>query len=603
MFEKILTTIWEWIHQTCRRIRPFPRSSEVRKEESGETEYKIPEQAVPKPKEPPLQPPRRRRRENLSTNSKKKLHNIKPPREEPELTCKKLSGRWELVLFVPESCRIEDVQQSDTSIPSTNDEEYYVPIFSENLTVSYTNEKDNGEISLFDSKKPLIFRLRNPTEGRKVRGIAAGTKGRFVVFSPYNWKRKGHAPVSPEPCVDSRFQAHFFYSGGDDMEDIGGFEEYPVITSKRLKLKGGTQIFDDSQYEALYVGEPPQLEIDSNISYVQIGEEKSKGWAENFKREDFSLQKVLYERQGRFFIRIYDYKGSRVDSEGFRYCRNLQKIILNNKTYSQETFFVPSLNGYLPVALKFLSISGETIYPESKDASLTINEDGTVTIPPHKESKEIIFVLDGNVDIRIRLPWIWWRLDYANSHSDSWQDTPVAMTREEFQNYAAENATLKFLLPGRIKSGYFKIGFEDNLNRKLSVTDGLPLRNFIDYKEVRASSNSDVSLRIKFNEETILSLIHIAGTKTDLPAGKVSQEADKLIDYPSPSNLQIYASVKYNLNDLRRGKGFSCDELKEVGLSIADAKHLGVPFDKRRRSKHLINLKNLEESLKDARAE
>ena len=48
---------------------------------------------------------------------------------------------------------------------------------------------------------------------------------------------------------------------------------------------------------------------------------------------------------------------------------------------------------------------------------------------------------------------------------------------------------------------------------------------------------------------------------------------------------------------MREGRGFSLGELKAVGLSIEEAKKLGVPIDRRRRSTHEWNIKILQEYL------
>jgi len=48
----------------------------------------------------------------------------------------------------------------------------------------------------------------------------------------------------------------------------------------------------------------------------------------------------------------------------------------------------------------------------------------------------------------------------------------------------------------------------------------------------------------------------------------------------------------------RSGKGFSQDELSEVGLSPRQALRLGVPIDARRRSKHRENVEALRKYLK-----
>ncbi len=45
----------------------------------------------------------------------------------------------------------------------------------------------------------------------------------------------------------------------------------------------------------------------------------------------------------------------------------------------------------------------------------------------------------------------------------------------------------------------------------------------------------------------------------------------------------------------RPARGFSLGELKEAGLTIAEARRLGIPVDTRRKSKHEENVKRLKE--------
>ena len=49
--------------------------------------------------------------------------------------------------------------------------------------------------------------------------------------------------------------------------------------------------------------------------------------------------------------------------------------------------------------------------------------------------------------------------------------------------------------------------------------------------------------------------------------------------------------------NLRRGRGFSLNELKEAGISVQKAKKLGIPIDFRRRSTREWNVETLRKYL------
>ena len=55
--------------------------------------------------------------------------------------------------------------------------------------------------------------------------------------------------------------------------------------------------------------------------------------------------------------------------------------------------------------------------------------------------------------------------------------------------------------------------------------------------------------------------------------------------------------VKGMRGKMRKGKGFSLDELREVGLNARQAKKLGIAVDKRRRSVREENIELLKQFL------
>ena len=70
---------------------------------------------------------------------------------------------------------------------------------------------------------------------------------------------------------------------------------------------------------------------------------------------------------------------------------------------------------------------------------------------------------------------------------------------------------------------------------------------------------------------------------------------------------EIAPIVRRKLKDgriiTRKGRGFSLNELKEAGVTIDVAKKLGIPVDKRRRSRREENVKALKEFVEKALSE
>jgi ribosomal protein L13E len=62
-------------------------------------------------------------------------------------------------------------------------------------------------------------------------------------------------------------------------------------------------------------------------------------------------------------------------------------------------------------------------------------------------------------------------------------------------------------------------------------------------------------------------------------------------------NNKINATVQSPARDhhLRKGYGFSLDEIKEAGLKVEEAKQLGINIDYRRRTSYDINIEKLKE--------
>jgi large subunit ribosomal protein L13e len=64
----------------------------------------------------------------------------------------------------------------------------------------------------------------------------------------------------------------------------------------------------------------------------------------------------------------------------------------------------------------------------------------------------------------------------------------------------------------------------------------------------------------------------------------------------------IKAKVPKHPDRQRLGRGFSRDELKKAGTSLAEALKLGIPIDPRRKTMHEDNVAVVETFLKDRKA-
>ncbi len=503
----------------------------------------------------------------------------------PELICYKPPGsrQWEIVLSVPQECNIVEVRHNDTPLSTANGE--YRPLsFSGVLSVKYDDLKPD-EFPLSDGKTPLIFKLRGDWEGtgRKMRDI---TQGHFIVIAPGEWTRTGHVSVEAQGCADTKYLAHYFFQNKNDpTTDVGDFKEYDMTLTQTGIQLSGTCIFDDSKDGDLFAGSVPRLNSASGILWVRMGEEKQGGWpGENFKPAEKSLADVLNGREGRFFIRVYDEETKLIDSQEFRYCSVLSEIRVNGEQYTQDMVLPPPSDGHAPTTLQFVGIDGNTIHPVLSQSNLytTMGSDGVVTVAPDPDGDEIACSLKsntGSVDVVIKLPRIWWRIERDDGDTNDWHDTPTVMTRDEFRQHANAGAVMRLHLPPYIRR--IHAGFGDDLDRSIPVENGLALEDFVDYAEIDNFLTEDASFRVQCDGEIVLTLIRVTA---DLPPTQ-----------PDAPQKNFCARVKCASGGWRRGKGFSRGELRDAGFSYIDAVCLRIPIDKRRHSIHYTNIETLRE--------
>ena len=426
----------------------------------------------------------------------------------PELICRRVpaSTTWEIILRADEECQLAAVHLDGEPLDRTA-HECRVPSLTRRLIVSCQYEQ-RYEVPLFEDD-PLIFKLRKNWfgEGRKIARI---TNGYFIIIVPSTWQRTGRAPVEPDGCADTEFLAHYFYRDATAThERVDGFHEWsgsPVAIGIELT---GRRVFDDSNEGDLFVGDALSLKPSPDVVSARVGEETKHGWGQTFTPDEQSLSEVLNDREGRFFLRVYDSEAQMLDSVAFRYLRNLERIRVNEVEYAQDTVLIPSPTGYPPTEARFVGADGSTIPPILTNNALQgVAPSGALVIPPRPDADRVSCRIEtdaSGVDIVLDLPRIWWRLEDDRADPSAWRDMPFTMTRQEFRKHAHSNVML-VLLSRRFSS--VCAGFDDERALpfgRISEDDRIPipLAHFVDYAQIDRRLNDDVRFNVEWAGEIV----------------------------------------------------------------------------------------------------
>ena len=513
----------------------------------------------------------------------------------PELTVRRAEV-WEVVLVAAsDDYQLERVEHDGAPL-SGNHRECNVPSFTGSLTVDFGRDKPL-ELPLAGDT-PMVFKLGVDWSGTG-RRVSAITLGHFIVIAPRDWTRTGRVPVEPEDCTDSGFHAHYFHRERGDTTDVGGFNEYGRPLTRAAAVLEGTAIFDDSNEGDLFGGpEAPTLTAPGAV-WARVGEEgKKKGWGQNFKLEDESLNEVLGGRQGRFYVRVYDEEPKLLDSCEFRYLRSLREISINGDPYTTDSVWAPAATGHVLANVRFVGIDGSSRFNLTAHSRGTVVEGGDrLLVEPHPDADSVSCTLtseDGSVDVVLDLPRIWWRIECDGADGDRWDDTPTELTRSEFAKHAAQGAAIRVRLPRMIRSAL--VGFEGDLQKQYQtgreadaryVTLLVPLPAFEFHPEIRKALPEDVSLNLECSG-TGVALVRVRRdpsptktiTATVTPVSTVCSDAAPV------------AYVHGGCGGWRRGKGFSRGEVQEAAGASTQGVMLcpAIRIDRRRRTTHPDNV-------------
>lgn len=429
------------------------------------------------------------------------------------VTCRKRGGRWELAV-VPR-CGVV-VRGSDGRPPAANGE--FVPnSFRGEVYVEDYAGSESQRFHLY-TDKPLVFQVgadwRSP--GRKVRGVGVG---HFVAIVPEEWTRWGRAPVDPEPCADAGFRVHYFYRTRGDAPGVHGFEQFGTVSTSVIELIG-ERLFDDSDQGELYVGRVPELRA-PGMAWARVGEEGQVGWGETYRLDSArTLEDVLGDRQGWFFVRVYrEGETAETDSVQFRYLAGLREIRVDGRPYTPETILAPGPRGHKVSRIEFLGAAGARVrvakmFGGGPGVAL---DDGTITCPADAQAGELRCRLAddrGAADVVIHLPRVWWRLERPGQSVESWRDRSVSLTRDGYRTLALDAVTATVAVPTRVAP--VGIGFDDvgrvpypgrRCGRRALCI--VPLRDFADHTEIDQRLFREVVLGARCGE-TIVDLLKVA---------------------------------------------------------------------------------------------
>ena len=350
-----------------------------------------------------------------------------------------------------------------------------------------------------------------------------------------------------------------------------------------------------------------------------------------------------------------------LDSTAFRYLRDLLQIRVNGTAYSEGLTVVPALSGHPPVEVRFVDTGGSTIAPILQTETLQVVEpSGVLLVPPNPDADRISCALatdTSRVDVVLELSRIWWRLEDGHSELGDWKDTPIVMTRQEFQRHAYSNVSVA-LLSRRFQS--VRVGFNDNLAQPYRRLIGderiaIPLDHFVDHAQIVQQLREDAHFNVEWagkivpiivvsadptpeilsftaepstvfaRQEVALKwtvrnagnalvsidpipevvgsdgIVTVRPTKTTrytltltIPgADGISGTVEVTVKQQSMMERRPTASVMSTGGGWRGGKGFSISEIQAAGVTVRGAVQRSIPIDRRRRTLHRANVERV----------
>lgn len=436
---------------------------------------------------------------------------LSPPTERATLRCRETAGVWEIFVALTEGREAVEAFHDNDEL-DLGDNEICISRFDGAVFVRY---EDNSvdRIQLADSSvgKPLFFRMRRNWEGEG-RLVGKPSAGYIVAIAPRDytgdWDDVVEADIEPEGCVDWDFQARFLFLEGTPPG---------AITPMRLD---GATLRDDSDtahHGKLYIGAPPKLSVDPQISVAVIVEETGvracNMWVQDFQPHNQSIKSVLDGREGRFSVRTYR-DGILHESTPYRYFHSLRHITLDGQphtAYADTVAFPDKGDGtHRAIELRFVSNKGDLLRPTAATATaadsdetteLQVTDAGVVVVPPLPQSEAVECKFPNRASITLAIPRVWWRKTDENGAAGDWGGAVISIPRSEFARLLKTRLEIKTL--SWVKSVF--MGFGDRTDIEVRAVQGrasVELISFANAEELEGTLEEDLFLNIRINGQS-----------------------------------------------------------------------------------------------------
>jgi len=545
-----------------------------------------------------------RRRGSIKRHKIEKTPGTKPRSLKPEIVCWNKGWRWIVGIEVPEGLETLSVAQNEKLLEQDNTYGLRYCLKHAEGTVKVTWTEGEKDIPLVGAgRNCLIFKMRKEWKGLG-RLVRRPTTGYYLAIVPQEWKRdedlSGHAPIVPESVQLEGYKAHFFYQ---EQNTVIGFI---TANGERIRLESGgprfqlvgREIGDASEDMGPLFGEQaPNIGMIaeqgwSDVGVVVVGEEGGgqNRWRMQFVpqvgAEEQKLPEEIAERCGGwYFVRIYDNNDNLLESMDFRFLGGLKDIRIESSDR------LPGPKGHDNIIVQFIHHTNcevELMDENVRYALEMCRESGQtiVTVPPKPDCDKTHWVLhdgEGKVEVTVLVERIWWAFGAMGAAPTDWVDKPISLSRKDFT--AVTDKALWVRLPRLRVVRRIGVGFDRGKSSSYQVEVekkeiAIPLRDFCDAEEIENRQE----------EAKMMIWVQLERAKSDETV-VVKVPTDQLP--PLEQKHLFRVNVKCQ-GGKRKGKGFSRKEVTKAGIAIEDVKHLHIPYDKRRKTSHSWNVKDLE---------